>query len=123
MFLIAAVVLFVAAEFVLGWLAIPVLALILGAVGAHRRRVTVTIAVAALLAWVILFAWTGVYGNLGGFMHALASSMTLAPVMLTSVALLLPVLLAWPAARLGAGLRPQSRAAGSDRIMEGRPAL
>ena len=74
-------------------------------------------------AWVILFAWTGTYGNLGSFMHALASSMKLAPAVLTSVALLLPVLLAWPAARVGAGLRPESRATASDRVIEGRPAL
>ena len=123
MFLIAAVVLFVAAEFVLGWWAVPVVALILGAVGARRRGVTLTVAGAALLAWVSLFAWTGVYGNLGSFMHALASSMKLAPMVLASVGLLLPLLLAWPAARLGAGLRRERRRDTADRVIEGRPAL
>lgn len=108
MFIAIAVLLFVAAEFLIGWWALPVVALVLGLVGARRKAIGVTVAGAALTAWLILFAWTATQGNLGSFMQALAASMKVKPGQLVSVIALLPTLLAGPAARLGAGLRPQS---------------
>ncbi|HYW49664.1 MAG TPA: hypothetical protein VE861_03610 [Gemmatimonadaceae bacterium] len=110
MFLIAAVILFIAAEFVIGWWALPVVGLLLGLIGARRRRVALTVAGAATTAWIALFAWTVTYGNLGSFMHALALSMKLPTAALVSVITLLPILLAGTAARLGAGMRPESTA-------------
>jgi hypothetical protein len=108
MFVAVAIILFVAAEFLIGWWALPVVGLILGLVGAHRKAIGVTVAGAALAAWVILFAWTAMQGNLGTFMQALAASMKVKPVQLFSVIAVLPALLAGPAARLGAALRPES---------------
>ena len=47
-------------------------------------------------------------GNLGSFMQALAGSMKLKPTLLVVAITVLPALLAGPAARLGAGLRPDA---------------
>ena len=112
MFFAVSALLFVAAEFLLGWWALPVIGIVLGLVGARRRLVAVQVGGAALTAWGLLFVWTATQGNLGNFMQALAVSMKLAPVQLLVVTALLPVLLAGVAARLGAGMRPESRAAG-----------
>lgn len=108
MFVVIAVVLFVAAEFVTGWWALPVVGIILGLIGARRTGVVAMVAGAAVTAWAILFAWTAVHGNLGNFMHALAASMKVNPTVLLSVTAGLPVLLAGTAARIGAGLRPEA---------------
>jgi hypothetical protein len=108
MFFAVAIVLFIAAEFLIGWWALPVVGLVLGVVGARRTAVGTTVAGAALLAWGILFAWDASQGNLGPFMQQLATSMKVKPGQLFSVITALPALLAGPAARLGAGLRPES---------------
>ena len=109
MFVAAAVILFIAAEFVIGWWALPVVGLILGIVGARRPAIGITVAGAALTAWLILFGWNAVQGgNLVSFAQALAASMKVKPGQLLSVVTALPALLAGPAARLGAGLRPES---------------
>lgn len=108
MFFPLAILLFVAAEFLLGWWALPVVGVILGIVGARRKAIGATVAGAALLAWVILFAWSAIHGNLGTFMQQLATSMKLKPGLLFIVLTALPALVAGPAARLGAGLRPES---------------
>ena len=110
MFVVIAVALFVAAEFVIGWWALPVVGLVLGLVGARRSGVVAMVGGAAFTAWMLLFAWTAVQGNLGNFMQALAASMKLKPNLLLSVTALLPALLAAPAARVGAGLRPEATA-------------
>ena len=106
MFYAVAVVLFVAAEFVVGWWALPVVGFALGLIGARKRGIPVIVAGAALTAWALLFAWNAFHGNLGTFMQSLAESMKLKPALLTAAVLALPALLAGPAARLGAGLRP-----------------
>ncbi len=125
MFAVLAVALFVAAEFVIGWWALPVVGLVLGLIGSRRRGVVAIVGGAALTAWALLFAWTAIEGNLGNFMHALAASMKLKPALLLSVTAVLPALLAGTAARVGAGLRPEAsrttagdttRAAGSPRV-------
>lgn len=108
MFVAVAIVLFIAAEFVLGWWALPVVGLILGLVGARRKAIGTTVAAAALVAWILLFAWSALQGNLGNFMQALAVSMRVEPGQLLFVIIALPALLAGSAARLGAGLRPES---------------
>ncbi len=108
MFVVLAIALFVAAEFVIGWWALPVVGLVLGLIGARRTGVVAIVGGAALTAWVLLFAWTMMEGNLGNFMHALAASMKLTPTLLLSVAAVLPALLAGTAARVGAGLRPEA---------------
>lgn len=110
MFYAVAVVLFLAAEFVIGWWALPVVGFVLGLVGARRRGIAVIVAGAALTAWAILFGWTAFHGSLGGFMQSLAASMKLRSNVLLSVVGALPPLLAGPAARLGAGLRPERTA-------------
>ena len=108
MFVAIAVVLFVAAEFVMGWWALPVVGLVLGLVGARRKGVVLMIGGAALTAWALLFAWNAVHGNLGSFMQQLAAAMKQKPNVLLGLISALPALLAGPAARLGAGLRPES---------------
>jgi hypothetical protein len=113
MFVAVAVVLFIAAEFVMGWWALPVVGLVLGLVGARRTGVVAMVGGAALTAWIALYAWTALQGNLGSFMQALAVSMKLKPNQLLSAVTLLPALLAGPAARLGAGLRPESEQTGA----------
>jgi hypothetical protein len=110
MFVAIAVALFVAAEFVMGWWALPIVGLLLGLIGARRAGVVPMVGVAAVAAWALLFAWTAMHGNLGNFMHALAASMKLGPNLLLSVTAGLPVLLAALAARVGAGLRPEAAA-------------
>jgi hypothetical protein len=109
MFLLVAIILFIAAEFVIGWWALPVVGLILGIVGARRKAIGTLVAGAALTAWIALYGWSAMRGqNLPGFMESLAVSMQLKPGQLLSAITALPALLAGPAARLGAGLRPQS---------------
>ena len=110
MIYLVAVILFIAAEFVIGWWALPAVGFVLGLVAARRRGSLLLITGAALTAWAALFAWTATYGSLGGFMHALAASMKLQPTQLLGAVAVLPVLLAGCAARLGAGLRPESAA-------------
>ncbi len=108
MFFAVALALFVAAEFVIGWWALPLVGFVLGLVGARRRGGVAIITGAALMAWILLFAWTATYGNLGGFMQSLAASMKLKPNVFVAVLGVVPALLAGAAARLGAGLRPDS---------------
>jgi hypothetical protein len=108
MFVAIAIVLFVAAEFVIGWWALPVVGLVLGLVGARRKSVGLMVGAAAMIAWALLFAWTASTGNLGSFMQQLAAAMRQKPGVLLSMITVLPALLAGPAARLGAGLRPDS---------------
>lgn len=108
MFVVIAVVLFVAAEFVIGWWALPLVGLVLGLIGARRKGIVAMVAGAALTAWALLFAWTAMQGNLGNFMHQLAEAMKQKPNVLLGLVTLLPVLLAGLGARLGTGLRPES---------------
>jgi hypothetical protein len=103
-FFLIAVVLFAAAEFVIGWWALPVVGLALGLIGARRTRVGVTIASAALVAWAGLYAWSAMQGDGVTFMQQLAASMSLKPAQLVSGAMGMPALLAGPAAALGAGI-------------------
>jgi hypothetical protein len=105
MFIPLAIILFVAAEFVIGWWALPVVGVVLGVVGARRNFVGVQIAVAALAAWGLLFGWSAVHGELRTFLDALALSMKLEPWQLMVALTALPALLAGPAAGLGSGLR------------------
>jgi hypothetical protein len=105
MFIAAAVLLFIAAEFLIGWWALPVVGFVLGLVGARRPLVGVQVAGAALAAWLVLFGWSAISGDLVGFMQALALSMKLKPGQLASAIIALPALLAGPAAGLGSGLR------------------
>lgn len=108
MFFALAILLFAAADFLVGWWSLPLIGLILGLIGARRRLVALQVALAAVLAWALLFAWTAMQGNLGPFMQALALSMKLAPAQLLSATAFLPILLAGLAARLGAGMRRES---------------
>lgn len=108
MFFAVALVLFVAAEFVIGWWALPVVGLVLGLVGARRKWVVLMVGSAALTAWGLLFVWTASQGSLGNFMVTLAAAMGQKPNMLLGLVAAIPALLAIPAARLGAGLRPES---------------
>jgi hypothetical protein len=105
MFIPLAVILFVAAEFLIGWWALPVVGCVLGGVGARRPLVGVQIGAAALVAWGLIFAWVAMHGDLRGFLDALALSMKLKPGQLLSAVSALPALLAGPAAGLGSGLR------------------
>jgi hypothetical protein len=104
LFFLIATVLFAAAEFVMGWWALPVVGVILGLVGARRKMVGVTVASAALTAWACLYGWSAMQGNFPAFLSQLASSMQLKPFQLVSAALGLPALLAGPASALGAGV-------------------
>jgi hypothetical protein len=108
MFFVVAVILFVAAEFVIGWWALPVVGLVLGLIGARKKGVVLMVGSAALTAWGLLFAWTASQGNMLGFMQALAAAMKQKPNALMAMIAAIPALLAAPAARLGAGLRPES---------------
>lgn len=105
MFIAVAVILFIAAEFVVGWWALPAVGFLLGIVGARRKLVGVQVALAAITAWGLLFAWVTMHGDLPQFVEALALSMKLAPGALVSVMTVLPALLAGPSAGLGSGLR------------------
>ena len=105
MFIAAAVVLFIAAEFVIGWWALPVVGFVLGLVGARKPLAPVIIAGAALTAWTALFAWTSFYGGLPAFIQGLAGSMQLKTGQLLSAGAALPALLAGPSAQLGVALR------------------
>ena len=105
MFFAVAVVLFVAAEFVIGWWALPVVGLVLGLVGARRNRVVLMVGSAALTAWGLLFLWTGNQGSLGNFMVSLAAALEQKPTPLLGLVAAIPAMLAGPAARLGAALR------------------
>lgn len=105
MFFATAVLLFIAAEFVIGWWALPVIGLILGALGARRSGAALQVGGAALIAWAVLFGWVATHGDLRAFMLALALSMKLEPGILLTAVAALPVLLAGATASLGAGIR------------------
>lgn len=106
MFYAVAVVLFVAAEFVIGWWALPVVGLVLGLVGARKPGITLIVGGAGLTAWGLLFAWTALTGShFVPFMLSLASSMKLKPVQLFTAISGIPALIAGPAARIGAAVR------------------
>ncbi len=105
MFLAIAVILFVAAEFVISWWALPVVGVILGVIGARRRGVALQVAGAALVAWALLFAWVAAHGDLQRFLEALALSMKLEPGQLLFAVTVLPALLAGAAAGFGSGIR------------------
>jgi phosphotransferase system glucose/maltose/N-acetylglucosamine-specific IIC component len=106
MFFAIAVILFVATEFVVGWWALPLVGVVLGLIGARRTGVVVQVAAAALAAWLALFAWTAVQGNLFSFLNSLASSMQQKPSVLFGLLFAIPPLLAGPAAQIGKALRP-----------------
>lgn len=103
---VVAVVCFVAAEFVVGWWALPVVGVVLGLVSARERHVGVRVGAAALIAWLALLAWTAQSGDMPRFYGQLARSMTLPTNVVAGVTVLLPALLGGLAARFGAGLRP-----------------
>jgi hypothetical protein len=105
MFFAIAVILFIAAEFVIGWWALPAVGLVLGLVGARRTGVVAIVAAAALTAWLALYGWSALHGNMIGFLQGLAGSMKLKPGQLFGAISALPVLLAGPAALLGAAIR------------------
>jgi len=117
MFFVTAIILFLAAEFVIGWWALPVVGLILGVIGARRSGVALQIGGAALLAWGLLFGWIATHGDLRAFMTSLALSMKLQPGVLITAVAALPVLLAGATAGLGSGIRnlirPEKSAASS----------
>jgi hypothetical protein len=122
MFFPIALILFVAAEFVIGWWALPAVALVLGLISARRSGAVAMITGAAVMAWGLLFAWNAVHGNLPGFMSGLAGSMKVKPGQLFSVITILPAALAGLAARLGAGLIPQAPAEPVTAAASGTPA-
>lgn len=103
---LVAVACFVAAEFVLGWWALPVVGLVLGLLAARQRHVGIRVGAAALIAWLALLAWTAQSGDLPAFYGSLAGSMQLPTIAVAGVTVLLPLLLGGLAARVGAGLRP-----------------
>lgn len=108
---IVAVACFVAAEFVLGWWALPIVGLVLGVLAARQRHVGIRVGAAALIAWLALLAWSAQSGDLPGFYGALARSMQLPTLAIAGVTVLLPLLLGGLSARVGAGLRPGADAA------------
>lgn len=105
MFAIVAVVLFIAAEFVMGFWALPVVGAVLGLVGARRTGVVAIVTGAALVSWMVLYGWSATQGHLPSFVMSLAAAMKLKPGQLLSAATAIPALLAGPAAQLGATLR------------------
>jgi hypothetical protein len=117
-----ALILFIAGEFVVGWWALPAVALVLGLIAARRTGGVAMITGAAVLAWGLLFAWNAMHGNLGGFMSGLAGSMKVKPGQLYSAITIIPAALAGLAARLGAGLIPQAPAEPVTAAAPGTPA-
>lgn len=103
---LVAVASFVAAEFVVGWWALPIVGLVLGVLAARQRHVGIRVGAAALIAWLALLAWTARFGDLPAFYASLAGAMQLPTIALAAVTVLLPLLLGGLSARLGAGLRP-----------------
>ena len=103
---VVAVTCFVAAEFVMGWWALPVVGVVLGLAAARQRHVGIRVGAAALIAWLALLAWTAQSGDMPRFYAQLARSMTLPTNVVAAITLLLPTLLGGLAARFGAGLRP-----------------
>lgn len=106
MFYAVAVVLFIAAEFVIGWWALPVVALVLGLVGARRPGISLIVGGAGLTAWGLLYAWTALTGShFLPYMLSLASSMKLKPFQLVTAISGMPALITAPAARIGSVIR------------------
>ena len=106
MFYAVAVILFIAAEFVIGWWALPVVALVLGLVGARRPGISLIVGGAGLTAWGLLYAWTAVTGShFVPFMASLAAAMKLKPMQLVTAITGIPALITAPAARVGSAIR------------------
>ena len=103
---LAAFISFVAAEFVFGWWALPLVGLVVGVLAARERQVGTRVGIAALLAWLALLAWTAQSGDVPAFYGALAGSMRLPTPAVVGLTLAFPLLLGGLSARFGAGLRP-----------------
>ncbi|MCU0619182.1 MAG: hypothetical protein MUF40_04665 [Gemmatimonadaceae bacterium] len=113
---LAALISFIAAEFVIGWWALPLVGLVFGVLAARERQVGTRVGIAALLAWLALLAWTAQSGDVPAFYGALAGSMGLPTAAVAGLTIAFPLLLGGLAARFGAGLRH-----GTDRAAERGP--
>jgi hypothetical protein len=105
--LLASAAAFALVTALLGWLAVPALGAVLGAVAGRRVRAVRgagSIAAAAALGWAGLLAVDAARAPLWPLARRLGGVMTLPPVALLGVTLAFAALLAWSAAVLGAAL-------------------
>jgi len=93
-----------------GWWAVPVIALAWGWMVGPGRRPATRAALGAGVAWVGFLAYDAMRGPAGRLARTLGSVMHLPAVVLVIVTVLLPVILAWSAAVVGAESAPASRA-------------
>jgi hypothetical protein len=91
---------FALATWVLGWIAVPVVALVFGAI-ATRRRTPVESLVAASLAWLALLGVQAIRGPVGDVARLLGRLVGVPPWVIVAITLLLAASLAWSGAVLG----------------------
>ena len=86
---------FAIGTWVLGWWAIPVFAVVAGALARHARWQAVAAGVAAALAWGVLLAWTALRGSAWSFASQVGDATGMSGVLLIILTLVFPALLGW----------------------------
>ncbi len=90
---------------VLGWWAVPALALVYGAWRGADRGAAAVAGIGALLAWSALMAWNWYEGPVVELAQSLGAVMGLPGRALLLATLLFPAALAWTAATVGTAIR------------------
>ena len=102
---------FALATWVLGWIAVPVVAVVFGAI-AMRTRSPVESLMAAPLAWLALLAVQAARGRTGEIARILGGVVGVPPWVIVLVTLLLAASLAWSGAVLGQAIGHAARSRG-----------
>lgn len=110
---------FALATWVLGWIAVPVVAVVFGAL-ATRSRTPVESLTAATLAWLALLAVQAARGPVGDVARVLGGVVGVPPWVILLVTLLLAASLAWSGAVLGREIARAART-GRQRRAQVRP--
>ena len=86
---------FAIGTWILGWLAVPLLAAVAGVMARYVRHQGIASAVAAAIAWAALLAWSATVGSVWAFSRIAGGAMGISGVALIAVTLLFPAVLAW----------------------------
>lgn len=96
---------FALATVALGWIGVPVVALLWGVIGSTTARPAISAGAAALLAWAVLLTWTAFVGRLPALLHRLGGILPVHGTILLLATLALAGVLALVGAAVGAEIR------------------
>jgi len=102
---------FALATAVLGWVTVPVLALLWGVVARESERPAAAASLAAALGWALLLVWIAAHGPVAAVARRTAGAMGMPPLAFYALSILFPLVVAWAAATLGQVARSLATAA------------